>query len=135
MNKNHKNFVRLKAAQESQGSAPVGRRPHDPRTMRKPRIPAPRGAMINGPDLAKIQPLINEIPDRALARRISGQFSIFPKYQVLSMLINERSEALKRFPDAVNRIVETASEVDFKTSVIPTEVLNQSYDNHLKTKE
>jgi len=107
MKKALKDFIVLRAVEEERSVRGEGGR-------------SPQGAPLGGAELVKIQEAINDIPDKETRTRLEGWFQVFTKYQVLGMLINERSGIIAKFPEQVGRIAEAATEIEFlKHNSIP----------------
>ena len=118
--KHLREFVIKKALNES--AEAVGR----PEKTQEGVLPRRRlgstGKFINGNELALIQEVLDELPDKELATKIRSWFSFMPKYQTLNMLVNNRSEVSQRFPNHLVKIIEAAVEVDYKTETTIPEV-------------
>ena len=87
---------------------------------------SPRGGTqkIQGPELSRIQPLINEIPNEDARKRIEGLFKLYSKFGALSALIAPEQELLARYPDHVAGIVDAAVAADL---AVPNETSGRDY--------
>jgi len=67
---------------------------------------------INSDDLAKIAPIIGEIPDEEIASRIRSYFVITGKYSALALIVNPDSAVWRKYPDIAARIAGAATETE-----------------------
>lgn len=81
------------------------------------------GKMMSGVDVQKTLPLLDQIPDKELAAKLRGLFSITPKYQLLNIISDPRHDLMKRFPERAEAIVEAATEVDYKADTMIPEAV------------
>jgi len=65
---------------------------------------------ITGEELEKVGPIIAEIKEQDLARRVQGYFTLSGKYGALEIIINPDSDVWKRYPVIAARIAIAATE-------------------------
>jgi len=119
LSKARRDFIELKATQENLS---VTGRAMSSKQMAGPRTSAPKARMLSGAELATIHPVLEEIPDPVLRRKVTNSFSIYTKYQALRMLTDDSSEVMQKYPEKVARILEMATETDYAVASARIEV-------------
>ena len=101
-------FIRQEAARETQGTIAGTAGKH----LAKPLVDAPQGAMIGGPELERIAPVLEKIKDQTLRKKVLGFFQITTKYQALNMLASENSPLAVAQPEVCNELLQAATYAD-----------------------
>lgn len=78
-----------------------------------------RGTLINAVDLKRAAELAELLPEPELKKELLNLFGVFPKYQVLGMLVDPRGKWSEKHLEVIEQIAAASTEADMAMNPVP----------------